>query len=201
MTARSSLMLALAPLTCILMCFGAPASMAQTANSDVEAAKQDGKIFATQAKDQASNIAEQQVTAETIPGYQTAPSELSDLFDKNDGDLNAAAGSAAGNDAWQTMMAGDTNRARIDPASLDDIRARAEFINENAAADQLGSGVTSTAGTCEEVTISQTQARYEATCDVGMTVGKRHRLSHILALWVGIWMVRLAEGSRPNLPM
>ncbi|WP_296198731.1 conjugal transfer protein TraN [Sphingorhabdus sp.] len=172
MTARSSWMSALAPLTFILLCFVAPPSMAQTATADAQAAKQDGKNFATQAKEQASNIAEQQVTAETIPGYQNAPSELSDLFDKNDSDLNAAAGSAVGNDTWQTMMAGDANRARIDPASLDDIRARADLINENAVVDQLGSGVTSTSGTCEEVTVSQTQARYEATCDVGVTVSE-----------------------------
>jgi conjugal transfer mating pair stabilization protein TraN len=147
--------------------------MAQVATADAQAAKQDGKNFATQAQEQASNIVDQEVTAETIPGYQAAPSGLSDLFDKSDSELNAAAGSAVGNDTWQTMLGGDANRARIDPASLNDIRARADVINENAGTDQLGSGVTSTAGTCEEVTVSQTQARYEATCDVGVTVTEK----------------------------
>jgi conjugal transfer mating pair stabilization protein TraN len=173
MTARFSMMSVLASLTFIFMCFVAPPTMAQIANSDIEAAKQDGKDFATEAKEQAKDIVDQEVTSETIPGYQSAPSGLSDLFGKNDGNLNAAAGSAVGNDTWQTMMGGDANRARIDPASLDDIRARADLINENAAVDQLGGGVTSTAGTCQEVTVSQTQARYEATCDVGVTVTEK----------------------------
>ena len=173
MTARCSLMSVLAPLTFICMCFVASPTMAQVATADAQAAKQDGKNFATQAQEQASNIVDQEVTAETIPGYQAAPSGLSDLFDKSDSELNAAAGSAVGNDTWQTMLGGDANRARIDPASLNDIRARADVINENAGADQLGSGVTSTAGMCEEVTVSQTQARYEATCDVGVTVTEK----------------------------
>lgn len=155
-----------------LILSGDPA-LAQATHGEMQSAQQDGNTFGKAAKEGAASIPDQQVTSEVVPGFQPAPANLSDLFGSDDGALNSAAGSAAGNDSWQTMMGADSNRAQINPADLDDIRQRGQEINDSASTDQVGLGSpTSTPGTCEEVTKSTTQVTYEATCDKGVTVSE-----------------------------
>ena len=155
-----------------LILSGNPA-LAQATQGEMQAAQQDGNTFGKAAKQGASSIPDQQVTSEVVPGYQPAPANLSDLFGSDDGALNSAAGSAVGNDSWQTMMGADSNRARINPADLEDIRQRGQQINDSASTEQVGLGTpTNTPGTCEEVTKSTTQVTYEATCDKGVTVSE-----------------------------
>lgn len=145
---------------------------AQSPNPDVVAAQQDGKAFGQGAKASNADIAEQEVTSDNVPGYQPAPPELSSLYGNDDAALNGAAGSAVGGEPWQVMLQGDGNMQRIDRSGLTDLLEMERSIAEAASPSDVGGGLSSTPGTCEEVTVSQTQPTYEATCDVGVTVGE-----------------------------
>src|SRR3546814_3959281 len=108
---------------------------------------------------------DQEVNGDVIPGYSTAPSDLSNLFGSDDGALNSAGGSAVGNEAWEVMMGADANRATVDPASFEDIIKKGEEINENAGSSELGENISNTPGTCEEVKVGEKQDYYDATCE------------------------------------
>src|SRR3546814_18001568 len=90
-----------------------------------------------------------------IPGYATAPDDLSNLFGSDDGALNSAGGSAVGNEAWQVMMGGDANRSQVDPAWLEDILQKGQEINDNAGSSEFGENISNTPGTCTEVTMGR----------------------------------------------
>jgi conjugal transfer mating pair stabilization protein TraN len=111
----------------------------QLEQGDVQAANNDGTAFAKGQKSAAEGIPDQQVNADTIPGYQAAPDSLSGLYGTDDKALGSAATGAVGNDAWNLMRGADSNRSRIDPASLADIKARGEAINANAGSTTEGS--------------------------------------------------------------
>ena len=146
---------------------------AQTPPADMQAAQQDGNTFGKAKKEGSASIPDQQVNGDVVPGYQPAPQSLSGLFGAKDDALNGAAGSAVGSESWQVMTGADANRSRIDPAGLEDIRARGQQINDSASTSEVGLGSpTATPGTCEEVTKSTTAVTYEATCDKGVVVSE-----------------------------
>lgn len=142
----------------------------QLEQGDVQAANNDGTAFAKGQKSAAEGIPDQQVNADTIPGYQAAPDSLSGLYGTDDKALGSAATGAVGNDAWNLMRGADSNRSRIDPASLADIKARGEAINANAGSTTEGLATSGQQGQCQEILTPPTQVFYEATCDVGQTV-------------------------------
>src|SRR3546814_20193949 len=86
--------------------------------------------FAKSGKEGAASIPDQEVNSDVIPGYATAPDDLSNLFGSDDGALNSAGGSAVGNEAWQVMMGGDANRSQVDPAGLEDILQKGQESND-----------------------------------------------------------------------
>jgi conjugal transfer mating pair stabilization protein TraN len=145
-------------------------SQGQLEQGDVQAANNDGTAFAKGQKSAAEGIPDQQVNADTIPGYQAAPDSLSGLYGTDDKALGSAATGAVGNDAWNLMRGADSNRSRIDPASLADIKARGEAINANAGSTTEGLATSGQQGQCQEILTPPTQVFYEATCDVGQTV-------------------------------
>ena len=126
-------------------------ALAQTApaSGEITAAGKDGEAFAKSGKEGAASIPDQEVNSDVIPGYATAPDDLSNLFGSDDGALNSAGGSAVGNEAWQVMMGGDANRSQVDPAWLEDIRQKGQEINDNAGSSELGENISNTPGTCE----------------------------------------------------
>ena len=142
----------------------------QLEQGDVQASNNDGTAFAKGQKSAAEGIPDQQVNADTIPGYQAAPDSLSGLYGSDDKALGSAATGAVGNDAWNLMRGADSNRSRIDPASLADIKARGEAINANAGTTTEGIATSGQQGQCQEILTPPTQVFYEATCDVGQTV-------------------------------
>ena len=146
------------------------AATGQLEQGDVQAANNDGTAFAKGQKSAAEGIPDQQVNADTIPGYQAAPDNLSGLYRSDDKALGSAATGAVGNDAWNLMRGADSNRSRIDPASLADIKARGEAINANAGTTTEGIATSGQQGQCQEILTPPTQVFYEATCDVGQTV-------------------------------
>ncbi|MGQ2958461.1 hypothetical protein, partial [Agrobacterium sp.] len=157
-----------------------PVVRAQTTPSgDITSAQKDGEAFAKSGKEGAASIPDQEVNGDVIPGYSTAPSDLSNLFGSDDGALNSAGGSAVGNEAWEVMMGADANRATVDPASFEDIIKKGEEINENAGSSELGENISNTPGTCEEVKVGEKQDYYDATCDVGVTVTTPDRVEEL----------------------
>lgn len=141
-----------------------------SAQTTPQAANADGTTFAKNAKTTASSIPDQQVDANTVPGYQPAPDSMSNLFGSSDSALMGQAGAATSGDAWTTMLSADANRSRVDPASLKDILDKAEEINENATGSSTETGAGGGQGQCQEVTKAATQVYYDATCDVGDTI-------------------------------
>ncbi len=157
-----------------------PVVRAQTTPSgDITSAQKDGEAFAKSGKEGAASIPDQEVNGDVIPGYSTAPSDLSNLFGSDDGALNSAGGSAVGNEAWEVMMGADANRGTVDPASFEDIIKKGEEINENAGSSELGGNISNTPGTCEEVKVGEKQDYYDATCDVGVTVTTPDRVEEL----------------------
>ena len=58
-----------------------PVVRAQTTPSgDITSAQKDGEAFAKSGKEGAASIPDQEVNGDVIPGYSTAPSDLSNLF-------------------------------------------------------------------------------------------------------------------------
>lgn len=174
MMSRDVLIRACHALTCLAGIFGmlvnSGLAVAQATPSQIQAANNDGTAFAKGQGAAAANIPDQQVNADTIPGYQAAPSSLSGLYSEDGKALGNAGTSAIGNDAWQLMKGADANRSRIDTSSLSDIKARGEAINANAGSSADGLGVSQQSGTCQEILTPPTQVMYDATCDIGEMV-------------------------------
>ena len=137
--------------------------------SQMQSAGQDGSQFGKDQKEASAAIPDQTVSGAVVPGYQPAPQGLTSLFGSSDSALNGQAGAFTNGDAWQLTRSADANRGRVDAASLNDIRDRADQINENAGALTGGVSPSGQQGSCQKVTKPATQVFYPATCDVGLT--------------------------------
>lgn len=135
-----------------------------------QAASDDGTAFAKDARTVAAALPDQPVDPAKVPGYQPAPQNLTSLYGGDAAALSSAAGRHTNDEAFQTMRSADTNRARVDPASLKDLLDDAEAINDTALGVDTGSSASGTQGQCKEVTRPAAQVYYDATCDVGDTI-------------------------------
>ncbi|MCW2393563.1 conjugal transfer protein TraN [Sphingobium sp. B11D3A] len=142
---------------------------AQAQTGSMQAAQNDGSQFAKDLAPSAAEIPGREVTADTMPGYQGTPSDLSGLMGGSDDKLMNASGSAASNEAYGLMRSADDNRAQIDPSEIESIAARGRQINDDAAAI-AGIETHNSQGQCEPVSQQGSPATYEATCDVGEAI-------------------------------
>lgn len=150
------------------------AALLLTANAAAQQhdAKADGKAFAESLRGEAQQAASNEPDTSTLPNYdRNAVQGLETLADNPDRIEGSAAAAASGHQGYRTIRDSMVNRARFDPADIEQVIARSQAINETPLDFTSGMAITGSLGSCVPLPPGSAAAgTYTATCNSGTRI-------------------------------
>ena len=135
-----------------------------------DAAREDGKAFASEQQRRARANASTQPDAARVPGYTSNPAEAgyADNPDRIESDARAAARSHEG---MKAIKDSNARRAKFDFDEIKTVTARSKSINEDPLAYTSGMEIGGAEGRCVPLPPSPgSPGRYTATCNSGVAL-------------------------------
>ena len=141
--------------------------------SQTEAARSEGKSFATGIASKAQSAAKTAPTVATLPNFGGTPSQ-SALFDDPDAIAAQAAAAATTNQGYQTVRSSLDRRPRVAVADIEAAIARGRTVADDPTTYVSGMGVSGGEGSCRELPPSSGgTGTYEATCNDGVALEQK----------------------------